>query len=164
MAKLTHPLYSLNREMCFYPRLGFIQLLYDETSHRSELHHSFGYRGKGRARRRMPPWRSLKAVVSQRFSSPVARSLLTATLKSLRSMTTTKPEYALTLPATLRKEVRALSLIELRQVMRHLRYSERDVVLAALLTDMRVAEVCGLQWKHGSLSTVRKLSKRARCR
>jgi integrase len=57
-----------------------------------------------------------------------------------------------TLPAMARREVRCLTLDELWQVMRHLRYPARELALFAVLTDMNIAEICGLKWKYVNLS------------
>ena len=57
-----------------------------------------------------------------------------------------------TLPAMARREMRCLTLDELCQVMHHLRYPARELALFAVLTDMSIAEICGMKWKYVNLS------------
>jgi len=66
--------------------------------------------------------------------------------------TGTNPAALVTLPSMARKEAHRLTLTELKQVMQVMRYPERCIVLFALLTEINVAEVCGLQWKYVNLS------------
>lgn len=52
-----------------------------------------------------------------------------------------------------RKQVFTLTLTEVKSAMERMRYPERHMALLALLTDMSVVEICGLQWKHVNLSS-----------
>ncbi len=56
-----------------------------------------------------------------------------------------------------RKEAHTLTLVQLKQVIRAMRYPEREVALFAVLTGMSVAEICGLQWRYVNLSELRRL-------
>jgi integrase len=62
------------------------------------------------------------------------------------------PAVLVALPAMTRKVAHSLTLVQLKQVMELMRYPEKYIALLSLLTDMNVAEVCGLQWKHVNLS------------
>jgi integrase len=56
------------------------------------------------------------------------------------------------LPGIVRKEAHVLTIEQLRQLIGLMRYPEREVALLAILTEMNVAEICGLQWKYVNLS------------
>lgn len=64
------------------------------------------------------------------------------------------PASSVILPAIIRREVNPLSLTQLRQVVQRMRYPERNVAIFVLLTDLSIAEICGLQWKHLNLSII----------
>lgn len=67
----------------------------------------------------------------------------------------TNPATLVTLPAMARKAAHSLSMDHLSQVMMHLQYPGREIALISLFTEMRVAEICGLQWKYVNLSGAR---------
>ncbi len=67
----------------------------------------------------------------------------------------TNPASLVTLPAMARKSVHSLSMNQLTQLMMHLQNPEREIALISLFTEMRVAEICGLQWKYVNLSAAR---------
>jgi integrase len=67
----------------------------------------------------------------------------------------TNPATLVALPAMARKAVYSLTMDQLNQVMMHLQSPEREIALISLFTEMRVAEICGLQWKYVNLSGVR---------
>jgi integrase len=67
------------------------------------------------------------------------------------------PATLVTVPAMIRREPRTLSLTQLKQVIEAMRYPEEEITLFELLTEMSLAEICGLQWKHLNLSNVGKL-------
>lgn len=46
----------------------------------------------------------------------------------------------------------ALSFAQAREVIRAMRSPERELALLAISTDMNMAEICGLQWKHVNLT------------
>ena len=62
------------------------------------------------------------------------------------------PASLVTVPGMNRKEAHALTIAQTRAVLELMRYPEREMALIALLTDMNVAEICGLQWKYVNLS------------
>ena len=45
-----------------------------------------------------------------------------------------------------------LTLTEAKEVLRAMRYPEREMTLIAMLTSMNIVEICGLQWKHVNLT------------
>ena len=63
------------------------------------------------------------------------------------------PASLVTLPAITRKRRHRLTLTCLKQIMQVMRYPERHIALLLILTDMNVAEITGLQWKHVNLSS-----------
>jgi len=62
------------------------------------------------------------------------------------------PATLVTLPSMTRKEPHALSLAQLKDVMNAMRHPEKNIAAFALLTELSVAEICGLQWKYLNLS------------
>ena len=84
----------------------------------------------------------------------VLRSIFTHAIKT-DCFAGTNPATLVTLPAMTRKAAHSLSMDQLSQVMFNLRYPEREIALISLFTEMRVAEICGLQWKYVNPSGVR---------
>ena len=66
----------------------------------------------------------------------------------------TNPALLVNLPAMARKVGHSLTLNELKQIMKIMRYPEKGIALLGLLTEMSVAEICGLQWKCVNMSNV----------
>jgi integrase len=66
------------------------------------------------------------------------------------------PATLVTVPAMIRREPHTLSLPQLKQVIEVMRYPEQEITLFELLTEMSLAEICGVQWKHLNLSNVGK--------
>ena len=64
------------------------------------------------------------------------------------------PAALVTVPLIAHKPVHSLTLAQLKEVFHLMRYPEEQIALFALLTDMNVAEICGLKWKHVNLSNV----------
>ena len=62
------------------------------------------------------------------------------------------PASLVTLPSMTRKEPHALSLTQLKDIMNAMRHPEKNIAAFALLTELSVAEICGLQWKYLNLS------------
>jgi len=62
------------------------------------------------------------------------------------------PALHVFLPSVARKEPHTLTLDRLQRVMEVMRYPEKAVALLALLTDMNVTEICGLQWSFVNIS------------
>lgn len=63
------------------------------------------------------------------------------------------PALAVSLPPLTRREMPNLSIGQLAGVFKAMRYPEREVAMFTLLTDMNVAEICGLRWKFTNLSS-----------
>ena len=61
------------------------------------------------------------------------------------------PANFVILPEMKRKAAHSLSHAQLRTVLLAMAYPEREVALIMLLTDLSVAETCGLQWKYLNL-------------
>ena len=68
------------------------------------------------------------------------------------------PATFVSLPAMTRKELHALSLNQVKQMMQMMRYPEKVIALFAIVTGMNVAEICGLQWKYVNVSNDRHLA------
>jgi len=64
----------------------------------------------------------------------------------------TNPASHVRVPGISRKESHTLSIPQLKAVLGSMRYPEKEIALFALLTDLNVSEICGLQWKHVNLS------------
>jgi integrase len=86
----------------------------------------------------------------------VIRSIFAYAIET-RCYTSKNPAALVSLPAMTRKELHALSLNELKQMMQMMRYPEKVIALFAIVTGMNVAEICGLQWKYINLSNDRHL-------
>jgi integrase len=56
-----------------------------------------------------------------------------------------------------RKIAHALSLAQLKDVMRAMRHPEREITLFSMLTGMSIAEICRLQWKYVNVSNACRL-------
>jgi integrase len=62
------------------------------------------------------------------------------------------PAAEVEVPESGTRELHALTLTQTIQVLEHARYPERELALMAILTNMTIAEICGLQWKNVNLS------------
>ena len=62
------------------------------------------------------------------------------------------PAAQVVLPAMAHKAATSLTLDQLRQVIQMMQYPVRELAVLALLTEMSVAEICGLKWKYVNLS------------
>ena len=82
----------------------------------------------------------------------VVRSIFTHAKKKAWH-TGDNPADLVSLPATIHKNVYTLTLAQARQVLSVLRYPEKEMALLAVLTDMNIAEICGVQWKHVNLTS-----------
>ena len=56
-------------------------------------------------------------------------------------------------PVIERKTSPSLTVAELRQTMQIMRYPEKPIALFAILTDMNLSEICGLQWRFVNVTT-----------
>ena len=64
------------------------------------------------------------------------------------------PAAQVKLPAITRKEPHVLTLAQLEYVLNRLRYPEKGLAIFATLTELSVAEICGLQWKYLNASSL----------
>lgn len=62
------------------------------------------------------------------------------------------PAVSVAPPRMLRKMAHALSFEQTLRVLEVMQYPEREVTLFAILTDMTVSQICGLQWKYVNLT------------
>ncbi len=64
----------------------------------------------------------------------------------------TNPAKNVALPAMSRKTAHALTLSQVTQMIGLMGYPEREIALFLMLTDLNVAEICGLRWKDLNIS------------
>jgi integrase len=64
------------------------------------------------------------------------------------------PATMVTMPPMARKQTATLTLGQLKNLLQSMRYPEREVALWVMLTEMSVAEICGLQWRHVNTSKI----------
>jgi integrase len=97
---------------------------------------------------------ALKAGYSTQTATHIRNVIRTVFSQAIRSGSFDGPNPAtyVKLPAMSRRETHALTLTQLKQVMQWMRYPEKEIALFALLAEMNVAEICGLQWKYVNLS------------
>jgi integrase len=97
---------------------------------------------------------ALKAGYSTQTATHIRNVIRTIFSQAIRSgsFDGANPANHVKLPAMSRRETHALTLTQLKQVMQWMRYPEKEIALFALLADMNVAEICGLQWKYVNLS------------
>jgi integrase len=97
---------------------------------------------------------SLKAGYSTQTATHIRNVIRTLFSQAIRSgsFDGANPATYVKLPAMSRRETHALTLTQLKQVMQWMRYPEKEIALFALLAEMNVAEICGLQWKYVNLS------------
>ncbi len=81
----------------------------------------------------------------------VIRSILSHAIRA-GCYTGNNPATLVTLPAMVRKKPHILTLAQLKKVMQVMRYPEKGIALFAILTEMNVSEICGLQWEYVNLS------------
>lgn len=62
------------------------------------------------------------------------------------------PAANVSVPESGRRELHVLSLAQAIKLLERMHYPEREVALMAILTNMTIAEICGLQWKNVNLS------------
>jgi integrase len=62
------------------------------------------------------------------------------------------PAEHMALPAMKRREAHSLSLKQAEEVLKRMHYPEREMAVLAMLTDLSIAEVCGLKWIHINLT------------
>jgi integrase len=101
--------------------------------------------------------RLLEAALQHGYSTQTVkhiRSVVSAIFECARrkrSFAGENPAAQIALPGMVRKEAHELTLAQAKEVIRSMRYPEREMALLMILTSMNVAEVCGLQWKYVNL-------------
>jgi integrase len=79
-------------------------------------------------------------------------SIIFSYAKKLRRYHHDNPARAAILPERPQKSSHLLTLSQAKEVLRAMRYPEKQMTMMAMLTSMNVAEICGLQWKHVNLT------------
>jgi integrase len=64
------------------------------------------------------------------------------------------PASMVTLPPMARRQIATLTFAQLKALLQAMRNPEREVALFVMLTDMNVAEICGLQWRYVNTSRI----------
>ena len=96
----------------------------------------------------------IEAAVAQGYStSTVAHfrgvvSVIFNFARKQRCFSGKNPARLVRLPEMIHKPTQVLTLDETGRVLGLMGYPEREIMLIAMLTDLNVAEICGLQWKH----------------
>jgi len=104
--------------------------------------------------------------VQRLVSAGVARGYSTQTVKHIRNVvaavfahatrkhwfTGDNPASGVTLPEMVRKEAHTLTFAQVQELLGLMRYPEKEIALLVILTNMNVAEICGLQWKLVNLT------------
>lgn len=81
----------------------------------------------------------------------VIRTIYSHAIKAC-GYTGTNPAALVPLPAVVHRDKHVLTLNELKEVMTLMRFPESVIALFALLTDMKMVEISGLQWQYVNLS------------
>jgi integrase len=104
--------------------------------------------------------------VERLISAALARGYSTQTVMHIRNVVSAIFSYAkkvqhyrhdnpvkkAILPERPHRSPHLLTLSQAQEVLRAMRYPEKEMTLIAMLTSMNVAEICGLQWKHVNLT------------
>jgi integrase len=104
--------------------------------------------------------------VQRLISAALASGYSTQTVKHIRNVvsavfahakkrpwfTGDNPASQVTLPEMARGEAHALTLDQAKKVFGVMRYPEKEMAQITILTSMKVAEICGLQWKCVNLT------------
>jgi integrase len=104
--------------------------------------------------------------VQRIISAASARGYSTQTIRHIRNVVSAifsfakqelvfigeNPVRTVKVPETARKGVPVLTLAQTQQILRVMRYPEKEMTIIALLTDMNLSEVCGLRWKNVNLT------------
>jgi integrase len=122
-----------------------------------------------------PPWPYLGNLrfrdvrpehVQQLIAAALANGYSPQTVRHIRSVISAVFSYAkqelvfmgnnpagsAKMPEMIRKTTPDLTLAHVEQMLHAMRYPEKEMTLIALLTDMNVSEICGLQWKYVNLT------------
>jgi integrase len=81
----------------------------------------------------------------------VVSAILTHAIRE-RYFTGENPARLVALPEMIRKESHSLNLSQTISVLKMMQYPEREMSLIAVLTNMNMSEICGLQWKNVNLT------------
>jgi integrase len=104
--------------------------------------------------------------VQQMLAAASARGYSPQTVRHIRSVVSalfsfakdelvfmgTNPARCTKPPEVIRKCIPDFTLPQMEQIIRAMRYPEKEMMLLSLLTDMNVSEICGLQWKYVNLT------------
>ncbi len=104
--------------------------------------------------------------VERLISAAVARGYSPQTVMHIRSVVSAifsharkseryphdNPAKTAILPERPSRNFHQLTLTQAKEVLRAMRYPEKEMTLIAMLTSMNVAEICGLQWKYVNLT------------
>ena len=102
--------------------------------------------------------RLITAALDHGYSTQTAkhiRSVLSAIFKHAKAKQLhpgDNPASHVTLPEVTHKQSTALTLAQTTEVLRAMRYPEKEMALMAVLTGMNMSEICGLQWKYVNLT------------
>ena len=99
----------------------------------------------------------MSAALKKGYSTQTAlhiRNVVRATFEHARkeNFVITNPAAGVTLAAMVRKDAYVPTLAEIKAVLDAMRYPEKEMTLFAVLTDMTMGEICGLQWKRVNLT------------
>jgi integrase len=131
-----------------------------------------GHNGRRHA---LPDWPYLESVCLDDITAEIINDLLSTALRhgySIQTITHIRnvlrsifnhaqktghfmgknPATLVVLPVMARKGTVSLTLDQLQQVIPLMRYPVRELAVLTLLTEMSVAEICGLKWKYVNLS------------
>jgi integrase len=105
--------------------------------------------------------RLISAAVARGYSPHMVthiRSVVSAIFshaKKLQHYQHDNPVKTAVLPKHPRSSPHLLSVTQLKDVLRAMRYPEKEMTLITMLTSMSIGEICGLQWKHVNLTGIR---------
>jgi integrase len=86
--------------------------------------------------------RHIRNVVRSAFAYAIAHGFFSGV----------NPATGVAVPDSEVSDLHVLTLAETMQVLELMRYPEREVALMAILTNMTISEICGLQWKNVNLT------------
>jgi integrase len=100
----------------------------------------------------------LAAALAQGYSTQTIAhirnvvSVIFTHARKMRCYAGKNPAYSVKLTEVTHKSVPALTLDQVSRLLGRVHYPEKEMILIAMLTDLNVAEICGLQWKHVNLT------------
>ena len=81
----------------------------------------------------------------------VVRTLFSCAIR-LRHYQHDNPAKTAIMPERPQRNPHVLTLTQVTEVLRAMRYPEKEMMLIAMLTSINVGEICGLQWKYVNLT------------